>query len=546
MHTNKLFIIALILVALVLGLMAYLIVFRDSGEGGDLTTDSLMKDSEIAAKDTQRTDPAVIKSPEPATADKAGDVPLTHERLAPTEIDVLHHGQVFGQVLDEEKKPIARADVYLYQESAFLSHEGAGAGPHILYQTVSDHQGAFIFNNVPAPGEYTVSSSMEGYLPLNRPTVNVYPKKAQFVPDLIMGQGWDLSGTVKDSDGNPIHGAQIFMEPETENIPSLRWLSETDDMGLSTKADRETTLFLQKISIRRKTSTDEGGQYQIGAIGAGHYRVGAWAQGYGMVINRAVNTDNVTTKKVLKVNFTLESAMTIHGMVRDMDKNPVPGVEIQAELDGNPRRASIARTHSAEENGRFKLTNLVSGSYIVRANKKGYLPEIKTDIQAGETLVIIVMTKTAALSGKVVSADTGKPVKDFSATICANPIRLQGELIPLRPWQSFQSDEGLFTIEGLQRGRYILAVRSENIGSGFSEPLPLQDAESAGPFTIKLEKGFSYKGRVVDGRGKPVAGAQATIMQGRDRSLDLSRFFGHRGEMIQERFPTILPTMPTD
>ncbi|MHC4945834.1 MAG: carboxypeptidase regulatory-like domain-containing protein [Planctomycetota bacterium] len=550
MHTEKLFLVFLIGIAIVLGVMAYLFIFQDdesipSDEFTDLLDETKsVKPDQGNESGTDQGQPKIDSGPsEDPVAAKTNT-----EQVAPREYDMYRHGQVLGKVVDGRKRPVIQAQVILFREYYTQARVDAleRTPEREVFRALTDANGRYLFSNIPAPGRYELVAFTEGKAALNRPTVPVYPKKAHEAPNLILGAGWRLHGTVTDPDGAPVPGALVFFELESLDEKITSWLFEQKESAESeTPESYEAQIFKDHISLRQKSKTDETGRFDFGLVGSGKYRVGAWSQGYAMVINRQVATSPETHKTGLEVNLVLESAQMIRGVVRDKDRNPVCGAEIRAERDGKRTKVSIAHSVSRDEDGLFRLKDLVQGRYIISARKEGYLPAFATDITSGTTNVVLVMGKTSSIFGNVVDTE-GKPVKDFSVTLCSQALRRGAGPKPLRPWESFQNADGSFELQGAKRGRYLLAARVDGYGSGFSDPISLKDGEDGGPFVVRIERGFNLKGRVKDAHGQAIEGARVMLLQGGRKPSDLMKIFGEQAAKPHKESPSLHPCTSTD
>jgi protocatechuate 3,4-dioxygenase beta subunit len=539
MQSDKLFLVILVVAAVALGVMAYFFILQDDEGAGSDDLDGLLDEPKAAESDrkVQAATDQTLTEIDPGVAEESTAPIKNMERVAPREYDMHRHGQVVGKVVDGRKRPIGGAQVILYREYYTQARVDAleRTPEREVFQARTDANGRYLLSNIPAPGRYHLLAFSDNRTALNRPTVPVYPKKSHEAPDLILGAGWRLHGLVTDVNGVPLANALVFFELESMDEKITSWLFEQkkkEEAEPEDPADYVKQIFEDHISLRQKSKTDENGRFDFGIVGSGKYRVGAWSQGYAMVINRQVQTTPETHKSGLEVKLVLESADMIRGVVRDMDRNPVCGVEIRAERDGNRAKASIAHTVSREKDGLFRLKDLSPGRYIISARKEGYLPAFATDISAGTTNVVLVMNKTATITGKVTDS-AGKPVTDFGITLCSQSPRRGAGLKPLRPWESFQNADGAFEINGVQRGRYFIAARAEGVGTGLSDPISLKDGEEGGPFLVKIEKGFNLKGRVKDAHGQAIEGARVALLQGARKPSNLTKLFGEQAAIKQ-------------
>lgn len=434
------------------------------------------------------------------------------ESLAPRAVDVNRFAQVVGRVLDAEKQPVAGAEVILYREihpprrvDRPLHKE------NLLLRAVTNAQGRYFFQTVPAPGFYEITAIAQGLAPLERPKVTVKPSILCTAPDLLMGEGWTLRGVVRNEAGTPLEGAKVFLDRGVPMGNPMEW--ERDPTG-SPGAQEEGRREAESLPWQARTETDASGRFTFPAVGAGFYEVSTWAQGYALVVKKA-DTGKVSAGREIALEFVLEREKEIRGMVTDKDHRPLGGVRIRAALDGARNALSRGRALTDPKEGRFVLKNLRPGRYILSARKEGYLPAFASNVQAGTRNVRIVMKRAAAVTGRVVVAKTGKPMQEFLVGVYADRAMRPGAPRPMvRAWERIRDPEGRFRVEGLQRGRYVVAVRAEGYTDGYSDPLALEEEAVGGPVTISLERGFVLTGEVIDAHGRPVAGARVELVPG--------------------------------
>src|SRR5438093_5983182 len=125
-----------------------------------------------------------------------------------------------------------------------------------------------------------------------------------------------------------------------------------------------------------------------------------------------------------------------------------------------------------------------------------------------------VPTPTGRISGRVVTADTGRPVK--RARVFVSAAELPGGRGALT------DDSGVFDFTELPAGRYTLtASKSGFIALSYGQRRPLQagtplqlgDGEQLKGLEFRLPRGGVISGRVFDEDGEPVPGAMVRVMR---------------------------------
>ncbi len=154
-----------------------------------------------------------------------------------------------------------------------------------------------------------------------------------------------ISGTVKDTNNNPIQGATV-----------------------STNTGGYTT-----------TSASDG-SYTLSAVAPGTYNVTASKAGYN---SQTQSNKTVTAGQITTVNFNLTLVPgTISGTVKDASNNGIVG----ATVTTSPGNYS-ATTGSG---GAYTINNVPQGTYDVTASKSGYLSDTQTGktVTSGQTTTV--------------------------------------------------------------------------------------------------------------------------------------------------------------
>ena len=144
---------------------------------------------------------------------------------------------------------------------------------------------------------------------------------------------------------------------------------------------------------------------------------------------------------------------------------PIANARVVARAVGG---ATSIRVATSDEEGKFQLTNLTPGNYVLRIGAAGYVPEPSfaatpaTFYRPGET-VTIRMIKGGIITGRVLNKN-GEPmalarvrsvrVKDEEG----NPVR---DAITGRDWTT--DDRGIYRLYGLEPGAYAVSVSLGNM-----------------------------------------------------------------------------------
>jgi RNA polymerase sigma factor (sigma-70 family) len=191
--------------------------------------------------------------------------------------------------------------------------------------------------------------------------------------------------------------------------------------------------------------------------------------------------------------------LAIAGRVVDSNEKPIKGVFIQIfGKGGNPH----VRTN---DDGTFRLTGLVAGTYTGHASHNRYSDESLPMMEAGDENVLVVLQGRAVVSGRVVDARTGLPVSEFAIS-SQDGIASKVKSDLTREHHSVSDPRGRFELSSVETGPSTIVVRAEGYATAFT-PLELESTEAVKDIEIALQAGILVEGRVLDDAGNPVAGA---------------------------------------
>jgi hypothetical protein len=153
---------------------------------------------------------------------------------------------------------------------------------------------------------------------------------------------------------------------------------------------------------------------------------------------------------------------------------------------------------------------------------------------------------TATLSGRVVSADSGQPLR--RATVSAMSTRPPEQprrgafFTPPRPFSARTDDEGRFVIRDVPAGDYTLtARRSGYVDQGYGQVtqngpgrrVTVADGAAVGPLQFALVRGGVITGRVVDESGEPAERVQVRVVRAQ-RIGGQQRYVGGSGDTTDD------------
>ncbi len=435
----------------------------------------------------------------PQTAElQAPVVRVETEEVAPIRVDADETEEVrggytnklSGKVVNIDGAPVSGAEVLLstaalmgqdLANSFFNSNQEPAGEPE---STKSDEQGEYAFYAVDPRSDYYLAARHPDFKMTQESRVVVGEQGDYLAPDLILVAGSTLKGYVTDSSGNPIANAQVH----TDSAYVFTGELESPD--------------------RQSGTTNGAGFYEIRNVPEGARNVMAEAEGYGRELqHNIVFKGDDGEEKILE--FQLEPGQSLEGRVVGPDGLGIEGAKILALNYGNTNSSrGKART---DETGYFQLLDLGPGSYMMRVTADGFrqAPGRGNRAQAGQKDVEIQMVVQCSVAGVAVDS-SGNPIKGFKASL--QYVDETGTIFEeAGVTGSFQNDDGSFELIGVDPGLYVVQVQAKGYAKGNSQPFRVtaEDQLKSG-VSVRLGKGGSFAGVVLDASGSPVKGARVS------------------------------------
>jgi protocatechuate 3,4-dioxygenase beta subunit len=376
-------------------------------------------------------------------------------RKAPAEVAT---AEVRGKVLSANGRALPGARAVLDRESAAGRVEVAAA----LIGT----DGTFKIAKMP-PGRYQLRTEAPGYatvtLPIELTAGDVLTTSLRFEPEQL------LEGVVQDAAGRALPDAVVLVWP----------------MGR-----RQGTL------LEARTGTD--GHFTLAGLPPGSWTLLAEAPGFG-----TLQLDRVEVPSRGPLTLRLEGESRSLGGIVALAGQSIVGAKVSL---GGPN-LRFPRTTVTGKNGTFIFHGIGQGKYTLRASHQklssipisqlidggtGWLPPYKLELNTG-----------GFVEGQVLD-DTGRPLSGAPVEVVAMP----SDDLP----EAVSADkDGRFVLGPLPPGRYQIIGRVPDHVQMESPDLRLRpDATSS--VKLRLSRAARLTGRVVDDRGKPVAGVAVTGM----------------------------------
>jgi hypothetical protein len=259
-------------------------------------------------------------------------------------------------------------------------------------------------------------------------------------------------GKVVDSNARPVGGAEVALYEELYDY----------SMG------QEYAQLLDRIK-----RTDADGSFVLNATISSRHRVYVVARKEGLALGWDVLTQGPRDKDDSTV-IILERPCISAGIVVDRAGNPVAGAKVRAvpktsylrRLEQSPILAPeqwlVTQT---DDKGSFRFDNFaadVSADFWVEAPSWAAVYQYTTHwvsscgFEAGRTDIRLVLPKEVPIRGRVIDAESGKPVE--GARVVARPDDIREHANPYCPSQTISEQDGRFRFKGVPPGKHHINV----------------------------------------------------------------------------------------
>ncbi len=394
-------------------------------------------------------------------------------------------GSAFGRVIDAAGQPVAGAKLFLRGSAggpaalAFL--DGPGAFEPLGSQSSSGAGGEFRLEHVP-PGIYDLEVRAPRFAAKQVPAVEIGAAPAD-LGEIALEPGAALLGRVVSRQGKPVAGATVsahrhgFVDP-TAATPAT--------------------------AVTAATAAD--GSFRLEDLRAGEeLDLTVTRGGYA---GKLVPGVRVQVEQVLEI--VIEEAARISGRVLDAGRRPLEGAAVTVEPQAPTGATGAASTAGGRTDGagEFDLDAVPPGPLRLRVAAEGWKPKFIEDLEAvpGESIqeLEIVLERGAAIAGRVLDAQ-GRPASEAFLEV----VDPGAGMTAARTDVSTQADgDGRYRLEGVEPGVRRVEVHWRD--RRLTREIEVAPGENA--LSLRFAGGTQVSGRVSDGTGSPVAGAQAALV----------------------------------
>ena len=385
--------------------------------------------------------------------------------------------------------------------SGVVSDIGGGGIPHAVIQvrridqftvnalfrapftTVSDGEGRYSVDL--GSGRYNVIALHSDYV---RKSDNIEIRDQPRELNFVMTPGGVIEGVVlRRQDETPVEGALV-------THARLGQTRGFDVTGIATRA---------------AAVTDAGGRFVVRGLSSGAVELRALAAE--VASSEPTVVELGIAESVTDVVVYVDKSFTVSGFVVDArDKeSTIPGVMVGA-FNLAPGALHAASDPSAGD-GYFEIHGVKAGSYTVGALGEERVPSIfGASIEVVDQNVedvVVTLDPGVTLSGRVQPPAPAQVFLevDMEKIGLGNVLQIASAVMA----QSRASDDGTFVLRGVGSGSFSLVARTDDGREG-SIPVQISTDDQTG-LVVPLQARATVRGRVVDGRGYPVEGANVVI-----------------------------------
>ncbi|MBK7977422.1 MAG: carboxypeptidase regulatory-like domain-containing protein [Deltaproteobacteria bacterium] len=387
-----------------------------------------------------------------------------------------------GVVADSDGQPIAGAEIRPYDRSGKTAKSDS-KGRYRIEGLTGKHEYTWDPSGTKGDG-LTVLVSHPDYI-AKRAEVPAGGTEHGAHLDVILDKGGTIRGSVTVPEEGPLGGLAIELS---------RHRDPTERKSRSGHTDGDAKLPTAK--------TKRDGTFELRGVPEGRFDVAA--SGQGMIRAEHGPVEIAREQVVDGITIRLTRGEVIEGQVVNPKGEPVAGATIYARPERNEASERFDwyrnRTESTAD-GHFHLAALERGTYELKASQDAYQAAERPGVASGTTDVRIELTPAPRIVGRVVDAATGQPIQSFR--------------IDYRP---MTSATGEFEVAATGGEKHRPTVSASGYASQRLGPFSTSATGQLDAGTVRLTKGATVKGRVLEANGTPRAGM--TVMAFRAHGED--------------------------
>lgn len=414
-------------------------------------------------------------------------------------------GAMSGLVMDKAGNPLEGVQLALFRARSTLISGVPLARTSTDRATVTNADGYYAFEDLAPGNTYLIQARAPGYARGELRGLSILADAMQLNPNLVLGTGQAVSGTVLALGGEPVPQAGVELYDLMANLSLFNARQAREPFAITKTADDGTYAFANV-------------DFTSMEVVVRHPRHTTMAKTYSAPFSPA--QDRV-------IDFLLRDPATIAGMVVDERGAPLAEVRLQAieltprpDVPGLPPPTTSGQATS-DANGRFEITGLRQDSNFNLLISADGFSDVQQTSRSDVLDVRIALEPQGGVAGAVRTAD-GTPVTRFKLRVMIDrtpPSPINRSIEP------FDSPDGSFTLDGVDPGQYFVEVRADDFAPTPSATFQIERGRITPDVVITLTAGATLVGRVTRPDGSPAAGARITVHDNNYSSNALGNIF---------------------
>lgn len=404
-----------------------------------------------------------------------------------------------GVIVGPDEKPLEGARVVLTRHgtTSALFIDPTDVDRSRDKRTKTNAAGQYSFTRVEPFERYALLISHPDFAPLEEGGIVIIEGEMNELHPIQLSPGVSLSGTVHDSLGNIVPKAELLL-----GQMALAIGGGVDPNAMTAVAN-------------------DAGEYQFKNLATGNFVLQITADGYGQV---TLSQIHVAGDGDITRDITLDIAMALGGVVTDQNGAPLEKVKVTAYSIGNRENRTQTQAQT-DAKGEFLMHDVPAGNYTLRASATGFRIGQVARAEAGDMNLQIALVNLPKVSGQVVDAGTGQPLRRFSVSLRfagadkVNTVRIGKPL-------AITDDQGRFTLPCPKAGNFMVQAEAPDHAASLSDVFAIAASQDLGGITVRCTKGGGIRGIVMDSSGKPVPRAKVTTRDDRWTGSDFDISLG--------------------
>lgn len=375
----------------------------------------------------------------------------------------------------------------------------------VTYTAKSEENGNYRIE-IKEPGRYSLYAFKNGFLPVEREAGTVSEEQPELTVDITLSNGASVAGRV--TEGNTTVGAADVVV----------WVDENREY---------------------RAVTDEDGNYVLSGLPPGEYGITINVDRTPYRVGKAIPYRRIRIndpqERITGVNFSVEVAGVVWGVVKNVHGDVVPGAEviligrdsvIKQAITSALENARVVSDRSRDD-GYYELLGVpLNSEWQIYASTDAYAPQLSDPFMLTESArsvrVDLFLYDGSTVQGRVVDSKKGNPVPGAAIRCVPSLTKLVKPLEEPGAFRTATSDEnGYFTLPQLSAGIYQVFAQKDGYKFSLTGTEFYADGlNSINDLVVKLEPVASGEhsvwGVVVDAAGVPLAGADV-VLEGMSR-----------------------------